>query len=79
MTTKHGDVRASLAKGWRGSAITLRTSTGDVQLEVPARFAATLQARTRLGDVRDNAHLRGGTVLVIATTTLGDVNITRVH
>ena len=79
VSTKHGDVRASLVSNWRGTAITLHTSTGDVTLEVPSNFAATLQAKTRLGDVTDNAHLTGGRVTVIATTTLGDVRINRTH
>jgi DUF4097 and DUF4098 domain-containing protein YvlB len=79
LTTKHGDVRASLAQNWHGSAIALHTSTGDVDLLVPARFAATLQASTRLGDVTNQANLHGGNITVTAATTLGDVRILRIR
>jgi hypothetical protein len=79
LSTKHGDVRAWLANAWRGRAITLQTSMGDVQLQVPSNFAATLQAHTRLGDVTDRANLHGGSITVIARTTFGDVTVSRIH
>lgn len=77
ISTKHGDVDASVAGTWRGSRIAMHTSTGDVDLKVPSNFAATLEAHTRIGDVSDDAHLKGGTVQVVATSTIGDVDITR--
>lgn len=73
----NGNVTAALASPWRGTAIAMSTNAGNVTLRVPSGFDAKLSARTRLGDVRNSANLRNGPVTVTATTTFGDIRITR--
>lgn len=76
-TNAHGNVQATLAKNWRGTAIAMHTSAGNVELRVPAHFAATYTAKVTLGDVSNNADIRNGPVKVTATTTFGDVVISQ--
>jgi hypothetical protein len=76
-STKHGDVTATLSPDWRGRSIELHTSTGDVHLRVDEDFSGTLQTHKWMGDVSDDAHLTGGPVPVVVTTTFGDIRITR--
>lgn len=77
VTNTNGNVEASLANGWRGSAISMHTNAGNVELHVPKTFQATLNAKTRMGDVRNRANLRSGPVTVTASTTFGNVVVTR--
>lgn len=77
ITNSHGNVRARLAKNWRGTAIAMHTSAGNVELSVPAHFAATYTAKVTLGDVSNEANIRNGPVKVTATTTFGDVVISQ--
>jgi DUF4097 and DUF4098 domain-containing protein YvlB len=77
VTNTNGNVEATLASGWRGNAINMHTNAGNVELQVPSNFQATLNAKTRMGDVRNRANLRSGPVTVTATTTFGDVIVTR--
>jgi hypothetical protein len=74
---EHGNVRATLARAWRGTSIAMSTSAGNVELRVPEHFDAKVTARTRMGDVTNSANLRNGPVTVTATTTFGDVVISR--
>jgi DUF4097 and DUF4098 domain-containing protein YvlB len=77
VTNTNGNVEASLANGWRGNAISMHTNAGNVELHVPKSFQATLNAKTRMGDVRNRANLHSGPVTVTATTTFGNVVVTR--
>ncbi len=76
-SSNNGNVTATLDDAWRGTAIAMSTHAGNVELQVPRNFEATLTAHTRMGDVKDRANLRSGPVTVTATTTLGNVVITR--
>jgi putative adhesin len=76
-SNKNGNVSATLAAAWRGTAIAMSTNAGNVELRVPAHFDAKVDARTRMGDVTNRANLRNGPVTVTATTTFGDVVISR--
>ena len=76
-SNKHGNVSVTLADAWRGSTIAMSTSAGNVELRVPTHFDAKVTARTRMGDVSNSANLRNGPVTVTATTTFGDVVISR--
>jgi len=73
----NGNLDVTLDGGWHGSSIALSTNAGNVELQVPHNFQAKLNAKTRMGDVRNNAHLQNGPVTVTATTTFGDVRINR--
>ena len=73
----NGNLDVTLDGGWRGSSIALSTHAGNVELQVPQNFQAKLNAKTRMGDVKNNAHLQNGPVTVTATTTFGDVRINR--
>lgn len=76
-SNRNGNLDVTLDGGWHGSSIALSTNAGNVELQVPRNFQATLNAKTRMGDVRNNAHLQNGPVTVTATTTFGDVRINR--
>lgn len=76
-SNRNGNLDVTLDGGWHGSSIALSTNAGNVDLRVPQNFRATLNAKTRMGDVKDNAHLQNGPVTVTATTTFGDVRINR--
>jgi hypothetical protein len=73
----NGNVIANLTNGWRGNAISVRTNAGNVELRVPAGFSAKLDAHTRMGDIRNRANLSSGPVTVTASTTFGNVVISR--
>ncbi|HET9096278.1 MAG TPA: hypothetical protein VFN37_06425 [Candidatus Baltobacteraceae bacterium] len=73
----NGNVSATLAKNWRGSAITMHTNAGNVHLRVPRGFAATVTAKVTLGEVRNTADVRKGPATVNATTTFGNVVISQ--
>lgn len=73
----NGNVSATLAKNWRGSAIAMHTNAGNVHLIVPSGFAATVSAKVTLGEVRNTADMRKGPVSVTATTTFGNVVISK--
>lgn len=77
VSNTNGNLEAMLADDWRGSTIALRTNAGNVLLSVPRSFNAKLTARTRLGDVKDSAHLGTGPATVTATTTFGNVVVRR--
>lgn len=77
VSAEHGDVSIALAGNWHGSAVGMKTSAGDVSLRVPPGFRGTLNAHTRMGSVEDRAGLNGGPATVNATTTFGDVEVTR--
>lgn len=76
-SNEHGNVSATLRAAWHGTSIAMSTSAGDVELRVPAHFDAKVTAHTRMGDVTNSANLRNGPVTVTATTTFGDVVISR--
>lgn len=76
-TDTNGNVNTVLASNWRGTAIAMSTSAGNVVLGVPRNFDAKLNAHTRMGDVRNRANLRSGPVTVTASTTFGNVVIDR--
>lgn len=76
-TNTNGNVSATLAKNWRGSAIAMHTNAGNVHLSVPRGFAATVNAKVTLGEVRNTAGVRKGPVSVTATTTFGNVVISQ--
>jgi Putative adhesin len=76
-TNKNGNVTVALAQNWHGDAISVHTNAGNVELRVPRGFDAKVSARTRMGDVSNRANLRGGSVTVTATTTFGNVVISR--
>lgn len=76
-SNRNGNLDVTLDGGWHGSSIALSTNAGNVDLQVPHNFQAKLSAKTRMGDVRNNAHLQNGPVTVTATTTFGNVRISR--
>ncbi len=76
-TGKNGNVDVSLANGWRGNAISLTTHAGNVNLRIPATFAGRLNAHTRFGNIDGANYLHGGRVVVTASTTFGNVVISR--
>lgn len=76
-SNRNGNLDVTLDGGWHGSSIALSTNAGNVELQVPRNFQARLNAKTRMGDVKNNAHLQNGPVTVTATTTFGDVRINR--
>ncbi len=78
VSAANGNLVVTLAHGWRGRTIALRTRAGNVDLSVPAGFAAVLDAHTHLGNVTDSAHVRSGAARVTANTTLGNVTIKRI-
>jgi hypothetical protein len=69
----NGNVGVTLAKNWRGRAIDLHTSAGNVHLTVPSNFAATYSTKTTLGNIENHAAIRNGPAKVSATTTFGNV------
>ena len=77
LSDTNGNVSATLASGWHGTAIVLHTNAGNVHLRVPRNFSANVTAHARVGDVRNSANLRSGPASVTATTTFGNVVITR--
>lgn len=77
ITNSNGNVGVTLGKNWRGNAIELHTSAGNVHLYVPPNFAATYTTKTTLGDVRNSANIRNGHATVTATTTFGNVVISQ--
>jgi hypothetical protein len=76
-SNKNGNVTATLVRAWRGTSIAMSTNAGNVELRVPPHFDAKVNAHTRMGDVRNRANLRNGPVTVTATTTFGNVVISR--
>jgi DUF4097 and DUF4098 domain-containing protein YvlB len=74
-TQSNGDITTRLAKSWRGSAITLHTNQGDVELWVPREFAANYTTRVLLGSIHNRAPRRSGSASVTATVRFGDVDI----
>jgi len=81
LSTRHGNVGASLGAGWHGDTIALAVSEGDVNLRVPRGFDGYLDASVRLGDVSNSARLPTSpaskkSVPVRATAVIGDVSVT---
>ena len=75
--TRTGDVAVSLAPAWRGHALDLWTTVGDVTLVAPPGLRARLQAHTRVGDVRGADDLSGNAAdpSISLASTIGDVEI----
>jgi hypothetical protein len=81
LSTRHGDVEASLSNGWHGTTIDLAASEGDVTVHVPRGLHAYLDASSHVGDVVNKANLptvssNSAGIVVHATTLFGDVTIT---
>ncbi len=55
-----GDLTAVLANGWSGTSLAMHTSSGDIDLKVPARFRGVLHTATNSGDVSNEAKLPTG-------------------
>lgn len=76
-----GDVKAQLANDWSGTAASLRSNAGDVEVDVPAGFHGVLRASTHAGEVRDNAGLpeAGAGAVLDLSTNAGNVVVNRVR
>jgi putative adhesin len=77
VTNTHGNVSVALSKNWRGNAIELHTSAGNVHLSVPSNFAATYSTKTTMGNIENRAAIHNGAARVTATTTFGNVIISQ--
>lgn len=76
-TSSTGDITVGLQSGWKGARLTARTSTGDVSIHVAAGLRAHVEARTSVGDVRNDIGSENVAAPVIqARTSVGDVTIT---
>ncbi|KUH32667.1 hypothetical protein APY94_09105 [Thermococcus celericrescens] len=67
-----GDVYLNVAEG-----ATISDVVGDVKIAVPEGFGAALTAKDIVGDVTNTAAGKNGTVVVIVTDVVGDVEIKR--
>ena len=80
LSTRHGDVEASLAGGWHGKTVALDVSEGDVVVKLPHEFDGYIDASARLGEVRNKTSLQASprnatSVVVHAKTLIGDVTV----
>lgn len=75
VSESNGDVTTHLAKDWRGSAVSLHTNQGDLELFVPPTFAATYTTHVLLGSIRNRAPRQSGAATVTATVRFGDIDI----
>lgn len=75
--SSEGNVSASLTSKWAGHSIALKTHFGDVSLQVPQNFRATLHVGTLAGDVRGSQQIPAGDAIVDVSTVFGDVTLSR--
>ncbi len=75
--TRTGDVVVNLAPDWRGHALELWTTVGNVTLVAPPGLRARLDAHTRVGDVRGATTLGGASAdpWISLASTIGDIEV----
>ena len=81
LSTRRGNVNATLSPKWQGHSISLSSSMGSVAILLPHDFHGYLNAKTRIGFLRNDSDLpvlpASGLVPLNASTDLGDVIIKR--
>lgn len=76
LLSHEGDVTASLSPGWHGRNVSLKTTFGDVELQTPPGFRATLELQHPwAGNVEGAANVAPGSALLRARTIFGDIEL----
>lgn len=72
-----GNISAAISPDWSGKTIDLSSEAGNVKLETPPNFHASLRASTTAGTVRNEAGLpaTGSGTAVTLTTEAGNITI----
>ena len=75
--TRTGDIVVNLAPDWRGHALELWTTVGDVTLVSPPGLRARVDAHTRVGNVHGADALSGSAAdpWISLASTIGDVEV----